>query len=48
MMQHLDTWLEACERDKEVKMVINSQTKIPSFTTHIGPPMETTPSTSTS
>jgi hypothetical protein len=43
MMQCPKTWLEDCERDKEVEMVINAQTKIPLFTTPTSPLIETTP-----
>jgi hypothetical protein len=48
MMQHPQTWLEACDRAKEVEIVINAQTKRPLFTTHPNPPMETTPNSSNS
>jgi hypothetical protein len=37
MMQHPQTWLEACDRAKEVEIVINAQTKRPLFTTHPTP-----------
>jgi hypothetical protein len=37
------TWLEACDRAKEVEIVINAQTKRPLFTTHPSPLVVTTP-----
>jgi hypothetical protein len=42
MMQHPQTWLEACDRAKEVEIVINAQIKRHLFNTHPNPPMETT------
>jgi hypothetical protein len=47
MMQHPTTWLEAYERAKESKMVINAQRQIPSSTPRPQSPLITTPSPST-
>lgn len=46
IMQHPTTCLEAWDRAREVKMVINTQTKRPSFPTHTMSPMAPTPNTS--
>ena len=43
-MQHPKTWLEACDRAREVEMVINFQTKRPYLPTYTMPLMEPTSS----
>ena len=48
MIQCLTTWLEACERDKESKVEINSLTQRPSFTSQTLFPLSTTTEPSTS
>jgi hypothetical protein len=48
MMKHPQTWLEAYDRAKEAKIVINSQLKKNVFNMFPNTPMETTPNPSSS